>query len=255
MYLTEELFETAGADRPFYPPSKQAMGDGHHHEQHPADGLGKRKRNGDDYTASTVPVKNLKIYSAHHHLLHHHPVDYPPPPHTHCLYPDPKPFYTLSPLRRKQRALAQPRPSLYPRATTYPRSAHNQTDRISQPPPRASVNTTAISSSLPPTATPTAAPASTNVDLTPCHSCHRAPKQKTDLDNYDNCAACAGRTCYICMRMCSGPRCGGRKICRTCCLERGEEGETWCFACEQDIVYEGNGATGGLGGDQDVVMG
>lgn len=54
MYLTEELFETAGADRPFYPPSKQAMGDGHHHEQHPADGLGKRKRNGDDYTSSTV---------------------------------------------------------------------------------------------------------------------------------------------------------------------------------------------------------
>lgn len=174
----------------------------------------------------------MKLYSAHHHHHHHHPVDYPPP---HHLYP--------SPPRRKPRAFAQPRPSLHPRAATHPRPT--QMDSKTNQPRSSSTTTTS-----PPTKT---SPTTTKVDLTPCHSCHRAPKQKTDLDNYDDCAACAGRTCYICMRMCSGPRCGGRKICRTCCLEKGEEGETWCFACEQGNAYEGDGDGAG-GGDQDVIM-
>lgn len=54
MYLTEELFESADADRPYHSPSKQMDSPHHAHQQHSADSLGKRKRNGDEYTTNTV---------------------------------------------------------------------------------------------------------------------------------------------------------------------------------------------------------
>jgi hypothetical protein len=107
--------------------------------------------------------------------------------------------------------------------------------------------------------------------LRPCHICHRGPKLKTDLDSYAECARCSQRTCYICIRQCegrpkasakdlpegsaknddqhskttttspnSGDGCGERKICSACCVERGVDGDVWCFDClEDETVVEG----------------
>jgi hypothetical protein len=66
--------------------------------------------------------------------------------------------------------------------------------------------------------------------LAPCHICKSKPRQKTDLDRYIDCQLCEKRTCAICIRTCHG-RCGGRRICSTCSMERGEEGDSHCLEC------------------------
>jgi hypothetical protein len=66
-----------------------------------------------------------------------------------------------------------------------------------------------------------------------CHICHKAPKLKTDLDSYGDCWRCHKRVCYICVRMCEAQSCGGRKICSSCCVEQGEEGNVSCLDCIQ----------------------
>ncbi|KAF2400514.1 hypothetical protein EJ06DRAFT_433219 [Trichodelitschia bisporula] len=68
--------------------------------------------------------------------------------------------------------------------------------------------------------------------LAPCHVCHKAPRQKRDLESYESCWRCKKRSCYICIRQCEA-QCGGRKICRECCVERGEDGDVFCLDCLQ----------------------
>jgi hypothetical protein len=71
------------------------------------------------------------------------------------------------------------------------------------------------------------------VRLEACHICHKAPKLKTDLDSYGDCWRCNKRVCYICVRMCEAQSCGGRKICSSCSVEQGEEGNVSCLDCIQ----------------------
>ena len=66
--------------------------------------------------------------------------------------------------------------------------------------------------------------------LKACHLCYKRPTQKRDLDAFADCSDCRERVCFVCIRECSG-MCGARKICRNCCVEKGEEGDTWCFEC------------------------
>jgi len=66
-------------------------------------------------------------------------------------------------------------------------------------------------------------------DLRPCHACQSAPKRKKDLENYMDCRRCDERTCYICARQCLGGC--GKKICKKCIVEVGQEGDSWCLDC------------------------
>jgi hypothetical protein len=66
--------------------------------------------------------------------------------------------------------------------------------------------------------------------LRPCHICHTAPKRKKDLENYHECKRCQETTCFICARQCADNACR-EKICRKCCIEVGEEGDTLCLGC------------------------
>lgn len=71
---------------------------------------------------------------------------------------------------------------------------------------------------------------SPNQDLRPCHICHTAPKRKKDLENYHACKRCQENTCFICARQCADSGCR-ETICRKCCVEVGEEGDTLCLGC------------------------
>ncbi|KAK2072664.1 hypothetical protein P8C59_007002 [Phyllachora maydis] len=42
--------------------------------------------------------------------------------------------------------------------------------------------------------------------LSRCHTCHRKPTKKSDLDDFADCESCGQRTCFICIRQCSGWR-------------------------------------------------
>jgi hypothetical protein len=66
-------------------------------------------------------------------------------------------------------------------------------------------------------------------DLRSCHACQSAPKRKKDLENYMDCRRCDERTCYICARQCLGGC--GKKICKKCIVEVGQEGDSWCLDC------------------------
>ena len=83
-----------------------------------------------------------------------------------------------------------------------------------------------------------------------CHMCSKAPRMKRDLDGYSDCWRCRRRTCYVCVRVCEmgsmpgfgraravglGASCGGRRVCRACCVEVGEEGKVFCLDCFDDI--------------------
>ena len=72
-------------------------------------------------------------------------------------------------------------------------------------------------------------------DLRACHACKTAPKRKSDLENYMDCKRCVGRTCYICARQCLGGC--GRKVCRECTAEVGQERDSWCLDCLQREQY------------------
>ena len=72
-------------------------------------------------------------------------------------------------------------------------------------------------------------------DLRACHACKSAPKRKKDLENYMDCKRCVGRTCYICARQCLGGC--GRKVCRECTAEVGQERDSWCLDCLQRDQY------------------
>jgi hypothetical protein len=65
-------------------------------------------------------------------------------------------------------------------------------------------------------------------DLRSCHACNKAPKRKTELENYLDCRRCEGRTCFICARQCAGC---SKAICKKCIVEVGEEGDAWCLDC------------------------
>jgi hypothetical protein len=66
--------------------------------------------------------------------------------------------------------------------------------------------------------------------LAACHICQSKPRLKTELDRYVDCQLCEKRTCAICIRTCLG-RCRDRRICRTCSVEKGEEGDSHCLEC------------------------
>lgn len=72
-------------------------------------------------------------------------------------------------------------------------------------------------------------------DLRACHACKTAPKRKSDLENYMDCKRCVGRTCYICARQCLGGC--GKKVCRECTAEVGQERDSWCLDCLQRDQY------------------
>lgn len=72
-------------------------------------------------------------------------------------------------------------------------------------------------------------------DLRACHACKSAPKRKKDLENYMDCNRCIGRTCYICARRCLGGC--GKKVCKECTAEVGQEGDSWCLDCLQREQY------------------
>lgn len=72
-------------------------------------------------------------------------------------------------------------------------------------------------------------------DLRACHACKSAPKRKKELENYMDCNRCIGRTCYICARQCLGGC--GKKICKECTAEVGQEGDSWCLDCLQREQY------------------
>lgn len=72
-------------------------------------------------------------------------------------------------------------------------------------------------------------------DLRACHACKSAPKRKKDLENYMDCNRCIGRTCYICARQCLGGC--GKKVCKECTAEVGQEGDSWCLDCLQREQY------------------
>lgn len=72
-------------------------------------------------------------------------------------------------------------------------------------------------------------------DLRACHACRSAPKRRKDLENYMDCKRCVGRTCYICARQCLGGC--GRKVCKECTAEIGQEGDSWCLDCLQQNQY------------------
>ena len=72
-------------------------------------------------------------------------------------------------------------------------------------------------------------------NLRACHACKSAPRRKRDLENYMDCMRCDGRTCYICARQCLGGC--GKKICKECTSEVGEEGDSWCLDCFQRDQY------------------
>jgi hypothetical protein len=77
--------------------------------------------------------------------------------------------------------------------------------------------------------------------LTPCHVCYKAPRLKRELDAYEDCWRCHERTCFICMRQCQAG-CDKRKVCRSCCVEQGEDGDVSCLDClqrSQDEEMEG----------------
>ncbi|KAF2753227.1 hypothetical protein EJ05DRAFT_490282 [Pseudovirgaria hyperparasitica] len=74
---------------------------------------------------------------------------------------------------------------------------------------------------------------------TPCHRCHKAPLQKTDLSSYTDCARCTERTCVVCIRQCAC----GRKICADCSVEEGVDGDVYCLDCFgaiQDVDITGS---------------
>ncbi|KAK7542420.1 uncharacterized protein J3D65DRAFT_214916 [Phyllosticta citribraziliensis] len=234
MYITEELFESA--DPTYSPGTRQT--DSH-------EPLGKRKRTATDdvYTANFLPTKNLKLAS----LLDE---KYAEAPATASLY-------NYNHLAQQQPQQQRPRK----RAVPHPR-LHVQAQHLRSRPPLQNVHQNCRTILNETTTKATSSPSTP--DLNPCHCCHRSPHTKKDLEGYMACEACGARTCFICLRQCVGSRCGdgaepsavekdakaygigngcgGRKICRACCVERGEEGDTWCLRC-----LEGEG--------EDTIMG
>ncbi|KUJ08527.1 uncharacterized protein LY89DRAFT_332699 [Mollisia scopiformis] len=106
------------------------------------------------------------------------------------------------------------------------------------------------------------------LDLSPCHICHRKPTERKQLDAFVDCEGCGERTCFVCLRECTGlgaalyatadgkgegmgmgmvvervgkgrpwERGGGeealhrRRVCSRCCVEKGVDGEVWCLGC------------------------
>ncbi|KAK4465654.1 hypothetical protein QBC42DRAFT_218507 [Cladorrhinum samala] len=56
-------------------------------------------------------------------------------------------------------------------------------------------------------ASPTTAPVPTTTSaalMSRCHICSRKPSKKSDLDSFADCQGCRQRTCYVCIRECSG---------------------------------------------------
>lgn len=85
--------------------------------------------------------------------------------------------------------------------------------------------------------TPATPPPIAAADLRACHICHSAPKRKSDLENYLECQVCAERACYICARECYG---GCKKqVCSKCCVQVGEDWDTYCLSCYQRNIGEG----------------
>jgi len=87
--------------------------------------------------------------------------------------------------------------------------------------------------------------------LKSCHICHKAPRQKRDLDSYTDCQLCSRRACYICIRECEAGCVNSeegildsagqksrtrRKICGSCCVEKGTDGEVWCLDCLEGMT-------------------
>ena len=103
------------------------------------------------------------------------------------------------------------------------------------------------------------------LEIGACHICRRKPTDKNELQFYVDCERCQERTCWICIRQCDGigyhhrdhttesplqlvllpsKTCGVESfsrhdsvICSRCCVEKGAEGEVWCFGCLEAQNY------------------
>ncbi|KAF2109556.1 hypothetical protein BDV96DRAFT_585782 [Lophiotrema nucula] len=123
--------------------------------------------------------------------------------------------------------------------TTAPHRPFKQLKRVSpkKPPPPLTKSTSHLMDTDEPAAShpcpASSEPPPSSSDLRSCHICHTAPKRKSDLENFLECQSCEGRACYICARECAGGC--QRQLCRKCCVEVGEEGNTWCLHCYQRI--------------------
>lgn len=43
-----------------------------------------------------------------------------------------------------------------------------------------------------------------DLDLRPCHLCHRQPRKRKDLEGFISCEGCSLRSCFVCIRECHG---------------------------------------------------
>ena len=74
--------------------------------------------------------------------------------------------------------------------------------------------------------------------LIECHICHRRPLIRSQVPLFGNCEACGRRACDVCLRECEGlcmydNPAESRKVCSTCCVERGVDGTVWCLLCAE----------------------
>lgn len=143
-------------------------------------------------------------------------------------YPEPSPE-TLGKRKWSSIPVEEPLPKRASVSLPTPKTSPPTPRKLLDPRPRRRAalaeNATTTNWAVTPTKFPRTAPV-----LQPCHICHKAPKQKGDLDAYTNCQRCHARTCYICVRQCE-LHSTEATICSSCCVERGEDGATSCLDC------------------------
>lgn len=177
----------------------------HHHwhtmtdPQHDAASLGKRKRTHDGDAAHVGRGSRPQHTSAFEHNNDRSYVSYAPMEHR--------------PVKQVKR--------ISPKVTLVKSTSH--------------VMDTDVSTSSPVDWTSTQVQLHAVTDLRACHACKSAPKRRKDLENYMDCKRCVGRTCYICARQCLGGC--GKKVCRECTAEVGQERDSWCLDCLQRDQY------------------
>ncbi|KAK0734016.1 hypothetical protein B0T26DRAFT_635598 [Lasiosphaeria miniovina] len=111
------------------------------------------------------------------------------------------------PSSKKQRTISD-REEEAARSTSTPSPADERHDPRKPSPPTAAGTASTLQEDLPDETTRSEATvlsrtSSTNL-MGRCHICFRKPSKKLDLDSFADCQGCGQRTCYVCIRECSG---------------------------------------------------